>query len=189
MKYFAGIGSRDCPTLIEARMAKLSKVLTYNGYTLRSGNAHGADQAFAKGVLDNKAQIWLPWKGFNDDFQKLYPDHEYRLVSDRCPEGESDMEAWDSVKQFHPYYDDMESSGHIKFKTFMDFMTRNYRQVRGYNEPDSEFVICWTPNGEDVGGTAQAIRVARHYNIPVYNMFHLTVEEILREIEKQDLIN
>lgn len=189
MKFFAGIGSRQIPASIKLDMAALSHILTSDGYTLRSGNAVGSDQAFAIGVVENRAQIWLPWNDFNTSFQEQYPDHEYRLVSDRCPYGVSDDEAWDSVAKFHPNYDNMESSGQAPFRVFMSFMSRNYRQVRGWGEPDSEFVICWTHDGTDCGGTGQAIRVARYYGIPVFNLYHLTKDEVLKEIEKFNLIN
>ncbi len=33
-----------------------------------------------------------------------------------------------------------------------------------------EFVVCWTPTGEATGGTGLGIRIARAYNIPVYNL-------------------
>ncbi len=48
---------------------------------------------------------------------------------------------------------------------------RNCYQVLGrtLNEP-SEFVICWTPGGEDTGGTRTAILLARGKGIPVYNL-------------------
>ena len=75
------------------------------------------------------------------------------------------------------------------FYSFMSFMNRNYRQVRGLDEPDSEFVICWTHDGTDVGGTGQAIRIANHYGIPVFNMFDKNATEILREIDKYLMIN
>jgi hypothetical protein len=39
-------------------------------------------------------------------------------------------------------------------------------------------VLCWTPfptefafdPSKRIGGTGQAIRIARHYNIPIYNL-------------------
>jgi len=37
-----------------------------------------------------------------------------------------------------------------------------------------EFVICWTPNGNERGGTALGMRLAKKNGIPVYN---LAVEE------------
>lgn len=184
-KFYCGIGSRETPDDICNNMSGLAEELWELGYTLRSGNAHGADQAFTTGCM-NDGQIWLPWKGFNQDFINLYPDCEYRLVG----YGEVDNEAWESVEKFHPnYHNMMKYEDPERCSTFMNFMARNYRQVRGLGEPDSEFVICWTPNGEEIGGTAQAIRIARHFNIPVYNMFNMTRKEILKEIEKRNLIN
>jgi len=47
---------------------------------------------------------------------------------------------------------------------------RNSHQVLGLdlNTP-SDFVICWTKNGKDQGGTFQTIRIARSYDIPIFN--------------------
>jgi hypothetical protein len=36
--------------------------------------------------------------------------------------------------------------------------------------PNSKFVVCWTPGGLLKGGTAQAMRIAHAYGIPVFNL-------------------
>lgn len=33
-----------------------------------------------------------------------------------------------------------------------------------------EFVVCWTPRGEILGGTGQALRLAQFFRIPVFNL-------------------
>ena len=175
-KFYSGIGSRSVPKIVGDRMKELAKVLNQQDYWLRSGNADGADQAFAKGVEDEKAQIWLPWKDFNIGFQKMHPQHEYKLVN------QSDVESLDSINKFHPY-------GSKLSHTSRSFMARNYRQWKGLSEPDSEFVICWTEGGRDIGGTGQCIRIARYYNSPIYNMFDMTNEQILKEIEKLNTLH
>jgi len=38
------------------------------------------------------------------------------------------------------------------------------------DEP-SKFVVCWTSNGKDIGGTGLGIRVAKHYGIKTFNLF------------------
>ena len=157
-------------------MTDLAKILNKD-YWLRSGNATGSDQAFAEGVEDEKAQIWLPWLGFEDDFRESHPKHTYKIPS--C-EG-YDEEADKSVDIFHPIGSSLGGTSRL-------FMSRNYRQIRGLGEPDSEFVICWTHDGTDVGGTGQAMRIANHYNIPVYNMFYMSNDEILKEIKKLNLL-
>lgn len=174
-RFYAGVGSRSTPEKVCKQMKEIAKVLNKD-FWLRSGNADGADQAFAKGVEDEKAQIWLPKKDFNIGFQRMHPQHVYKLV-DR-----NDKEAVDSVNKFHPRGNKLDISSR-------NFMVRNYRQWKGLNELDSEFVICWTEGGKDIGGTGQCIRIARHFNSPVYNLYDLTPEQILKEIEKNALIN
>lgn len=50
-------------------------------------------------------------------------------------------------------------------------LARNGFQVLG---PDlrspSLFVVCWTKDGKASGGTGQAIRIAEHHGIPVFNL-------------------
>jgi hypothetical protein len=50
MKYYAGIGSRNTPPEVLARMTQYAQRLHKLGYILRSGGATGADQAFEKGI-------------------------------------------------------------------------------------------------------------------------------------------
>jgi hypothetical protein len=46
-------------------------------------------------------------------------------------------------------------------------------QVLGnYGNDPVEFVICWTSNGKDSGGTGQAIRIAKAFDIPVFNLYN-----------------
>jgi hypothetical protein len=49
--------------------------------------------------------------------------------------------------------------------------TRNVFQVLGDDlASPSEFVVCWTPRGDLVGGTAQALRIAATYGVPIANL-------------------
>jgi hypothetical protein len=163
-KFYAGIGSRTIPDTIRFHMSHIAAWLELRGWTLRSGNAEGSDQAFATGVNGSAAQIWLPWLGFQKEFMEVRPNHDYRVISP------DDVEAYQSVIDYHPV-------GHQLNLTACKFMARNYRQVVGLNEPDSEFIICWTHDGTDVGGTGQAIRIARSKGIHVINMYEFTTAE------------
>lgn len=153
-KFYAGIGARATPTEICDIMTQLAGKLEERNWWLRSGGASGADFAFQRGVKE-KAQIILPWKNFNLEYQKQFPQHDYR-VFDRSPE------VLDSLR-FHP------NAANLK-ESVKCMMMRNYRQIRGLNEPDSSFVICWTKKGEEKGGTGQALRLANHFKITVYNL-------------------
>jgi hypothetical protein len=45
----------------------------------------------------------------------------------------------------------------------------------------SSFLVCWTPNGEDVGGTRTAIVLARKNNIEILNLG--IVEQFIRVMQ------
>ena len=47
----------------------------------------------------------------------------------------------------------------------------------------SDFVICWTKGGKGQGGTGQALRLARDYNIPIFDCGNFdSVEECKPEL-------
>ena len=157
MKTYAGIGSRKTPPEILSMMSNIAVKLELEGYVLRSGGADGADSAFAKNV-ENK-EIFVPWFGFNGINVKPTYTAEHAKIAEsvhpawhRCSQG---------VKKLH---------------------TRNVQQILGnLNNDKSKFVICWTPSGEEVGGTATAIRMAKANGIPVFN---LAIEEDYDRINK-----
>lgn len=156
VKYYAGIGSRETPYHILKIMSRLSILLEDYDYILRSGGATGADYAFEKNV--SSKNIYLPDREFNgkteDNNQYIYIDQSNQPDFDN---------AYDSLK-LHP----------IGFKLSQNakkYMIRNYFQICGHNNlPNSEFVICWTPNASYSGGTAQAMRLANKLNIPIFNL-------------------
>ena len=147
-KYYAGIGSRKTPNNILQIMTSIAHFLEEEGYILRSGGAHGADTAFEVGSNKNK-QIFLPWKNFNNHTSCFW---------------KISKEAEEMAKKFHPSYD------YLK-KGAKRLHARNCYQVLGIDlKTPVDFIICWTPNGEDIGGTAQALRIARANNIKIYNL-------------------
>jgi hypothetical protein len=51
------------------------------------------------------------------------------------------------------------------------FHTRNVYQVLGATlDKSSHFLVCWTKDGRATGGTGQAMRIARAYNVPIFNL-------------------
>jgi hypothetical protein len=156
-KYYAGIGSRETPREVCLYMTAIAKKLASLGYTCNSGGADGADSAFERGAVVNR-QIFLPWDGFNRrtvaNMIKLHGEGSY-LVPAFNP---------DLVRKYHPKPDALSDAG-------WKFMSRNSYQVLGkdLNTP-VEFVLCWTKDGKLIGGTSFAIRIAKDYNIPVFNL-------------------
>ncbi len=52
-------------------------------------------------------------------------------------------------------------------------MARNWHQIVGYDSyPPVSFVVCCAneSNGEVIGGTGQACRIAKDFNIPIFNI-------------------
>lgn len=157
--FYAGIGSRETPVPVLTLMTKIGRKLAEAGYVLRSGGANGADMAFemGAGLHDNKQmEIYIPWKGFNGHNPSM--THIVPLPNPLADE---------LVKKFHPAPGKL-SNGAMKL------MARNAYQVLGHDlKTPVQFVICWTKCGgktDAVGGTGQAVRIANHYNIPVYNL-------------------
>ena len=152
---YAGIGSRETPESVLAIMTQLAKELDHLGYTLRSGGANGADTAFEKGSTCK--EIFLPWRGFNKN-----PSDRY-IVSEA---------AHNLTARFHPAWAVLPRAVRL-------LMARNANQVMGETlDAPAKFVICWTRDGAEspkertskTGGTGQAIAIASHYGIPVFNL-------------------
>jgi len=150
LRFYAGIGSRQTPDEVLIKMKRMASLLERLGFILRSGGANGADSAFESGVeSDLNQEIYLPWKGFNGNRSDLYtqPIRIRRLVE----------------RVFPP----------AKTVAVERFQRRNAQQILGYHGyPESKvsFVLCWTPQGRGSGGTGMALRIARRYQVPVFDM-------------------
>lgn len=145
-KYYTGIGSRKTPEDVLALMKAVAQKLSSEGYILRTGNAQGADAAFASG--STKTEMYYP-----EDVNRLPQEVLSRLVEDAC--------------KVHPKGKDLLTY------PYRNYLLRDGLQVLGCNYDilqKSKFVLCWTPMGEKIGGTAQAIKIAEMYNIPVFNL-------------------
>lgn len=151
-KYYAGIGSRETPRNICQVMTDTARQLALFGFILRSGGADGADLAFEAGAGDRK-RIYLPWSGFNNSTSPMF-----------VPEPAVWERATAIAAQHHPKWQWLKDSS-------KQLHTRNVFQVLGDDlDTPSEFVICWTEQGKLQGGTAQAIRIATTYRVPVINL-------------------
>lgn len=166
-KYYAGIGSRQTPLNIQIKMTLIAQRLSKSSYCLRSGGARGADEAFEKGAVHK--QIFLPWNGFNG---KIPHKDEYIV-----PDLNIDL-----VRKYHPKPDKLSDFG-------LKLMSRNSYQVLGPTlDNPVDFVLCWTKDGKASGGTGQAIRIAKDYDIPVFNLKN-GFEEFSRFMQMELLLN
>jgi len=160
---YAGIGSRETPARIQNLMNRIAYTFEKEGFILRSGGADGADSAFENGVVNNyNKEIYLPWNGFNGRYGvSNNPDGG---LYTGYPTNEIAEEAYEYAKKFHPAWDRCSRGAKLMH-------ARNVSQILGWSllEP-SKFVVCWTPNGNLIGGTAQALRLANYFEVPVFNL-------------------
>lgn len=169
-QYYAGIGSRETPESVQHAMKRLAdNLFAWKGLSLRSGHADGADLAFEAGALeagDTGMEIFVPWPGFNGA-----PKNDPRYIHE-VPDW-----AIKTVDEFHPAPDRL-SPGARKL------MARNAMQILGRNGDDPvKFIVCWTKDGKNSGGTGQALRIAQRYKIQVYNLQHQGMESSIRQCE------
>lgn len=150
-RYYAGVGSRKTPIPVLKRMRNYAAVLAQRGYTVRSGGAPGADTAFEDGTMPKQRAIYLPRQGFNSHWDGIV------VGSD------------ESMRRIAAYH-------HPKWSACDEYArrmhTRNVAQILGHTQPPilSDFVLCWTYKARGGGGTGQAIRIARAYGVPVYDL-------------------
>jgi len=151
IKTYTGIGSRKTPKDILAIMVCFGATMAREGILLRSGGANGADAAFEAGcdAENGQKQIFLPWRGFNGSTSKFYTAME---------------EAYEIASRIHPAWDRCQQAA-------KKLHARNCHQILGphLNEP-SGVVVCWTPDGNIVGGTTTAVMLAEEHGIKVLNM-------------------
>ncbi len=159
--FYAGIGSRETPQDVLGVMTELGMHLAYRGWTLRTGGAQGADQAFDDGASRAylsgrrgipKAEIYLPWPKFEG----------YRFPTLIRPQAE----AYPIAEYFHPAWAALSRGAR-------SFHARNVHQILGQDVTTpvlSSFVVCWTPEGSGRGGTGQALRIAKYYGLPIFDL-------------------
>ena len=167
MSAYAGIGSRETPEPILVVMRNLAATLHARGYTLRTGCAPGADQAFAS---IGEGEWFLPWPEFEKPWVRKH--RVGAKVYDRAQRA-----AYELAAVHHPVWHRLSRGGQA-------LHARNCHQVLGpdiENPVLSKFVVCWTKGGGGQGGTGQALRLAQHFEVPV---FDLGVPSVLERVTR-----
>ena len=162
--FYTGIGSRQTPIIWRDVFSTIGTFLFVEyGLILRSGAADGADTFFEK--TDGPKHIYLPSFHFNSrqhdgiTYFKPQPEITQRnetLIPLCCPH-------WDRIKR----------------PNVKNLLLRNMSQVLGHNPEQhvlSKFVLCWTPNGEYIGGTRYALACADLFNVPIFNFGNYTTD-------------
>lgn len=166
-RYYAGVGSRETPPHIQQIMHHVACYLFNQGWTLRSGAASGADQAFERGVDDMakmltgdaepRKEIFLPWAGYENSTSPLNPK--------QMPFSTEEMQF---TAELHPAWHKCSPSAKLLHQRNTRIML-GCGQLHGELVKPVKFVVCWTQDGLVKGGTGQALRLAQALEIPVVN--------------------
>lgn len=153
---YAGIGSRETPEPVQDVISLIALKLAKRNWTLRSGGAQGADSAFYRGARirsETPIEIYFPWKDFDEETET-----EHIKLTSPSPE------ATELAARYHPAWFKLPQGA-------KKLIARNSHQVFGadMNTP-VDLIICYTEGGKLKGGTAQALRIAEDFKIPVYNL-------------------
>ena len=170
---YAGVGARRTPSSVLASMRNMARELAARGWHLRTGGAAGADSAFAHAVSAGQRTVFVPWRGYNGwdasanvgvPLCRVLGADEIRTMRnaaaphhpawERCPEKVRDLHA------------------------------RNVAVLLGADMGQAvDAMVCWTDRGRVTGGTGMAIRLARHYRIPVLNLAETGPGEAMHRLE------
>ena len=149
----AGIGSRKTPQTICGAIFKIGTWCAVQKIEISSGHADGADWAFESGC-GKFCTVYLPWPRFNS---------QLKMCGTPIVPGFT-KEIMELSKKYHPSFDSL-SAGAKKL------IARDAFQVLGLDlKSPVDAIVCWTKDAKVVGGTGQALRIAKAYNIPVLNM-------------------
>jgi hypothetical protein len=161
-------------------MERLAQVLAEHDWTLRTGLAEGADQAFYRGAAIGRGpvELFLPWAGFS---QAARIPGLRETVLERPSE-----DACRIAQRFHPAWAKLGAPVRA-------LHARNVHQVLGRDlQTPAGLVVCWTQNGSrdgltpGTGGTGQALRIAAGYGVPVLNIARPGDAERIRALMAPD---
>lgn len=147
----AGIGSPCMPKAILELMAQIGEALVADGWVLRRGGALDADSALEHG-----------WVGAEDDpdFSPPWPAY-----TDRQPGNSPITEEMVRVAaKYHPDWDTLSEQSKSEIARMGTIVMGRHFMDR------ATLVICWTPDGQAIGHTGQALRIAADKNVPVINL-------------------
>lgn len=164
-KYIACVGSRETPPDVLAWMETTAAELVRHGCAIVSGNAEGADQAWARGansVDPNRVLLCLPWIGYQ---QQAVVEGNIAVALDNL--GRDQYNGYmDIAARLHPSWGYLNGAAHR-------LHARNIAIV----ECASAVIGYLNPLKKGGGGTGMAFRAARHYGVPAWNVANADVRE------------
>ena len=171
--FYAGVGSRYTPKEILTQIADLSFDLGERGCILRSGGAKGADTAFQFGADESASEPCeiFRWKdGLRQPRAKAMAQE---VINNLNSENGEKVPPLSKMQE-----------------RIAGLLARNMMIVMGEDVDDPvSFLVCWTPEGNMIGGTRYAIKLAEMLSIPVFNYGNMNDIEIRTAIRERFLVD
>lgn len=162
----ACIGSREAPVVVLKWMEATGAALVRAGYTLVSGNAPGADQAWARGgnsMDPTRVELCLPW----DSFESSAVHGRNVVQVFNSADGERYVRL---VRATHPSFGRLTDAA-IRLHSRNAMIVEGAHLVLGALNPDK-------PGG---GGTGSAFRIAQRHGICTFNVADALIREMIDE--------
>ena len=168
--FYAGVGARATPDHVLTLMTQVARQLEQSGWRLRTGGAVGADKAFAAGVHGPAKTEFLPWPGYNNitgPSARPLSRAELNICLEIAAEN-------------HPAW-------HKCSPAARKLHARNVAIVAGpYADTPCRAMLVWTPGARVTGGSGTAIRIARHFDVPVLNLYRpVSLEQIIEFVDSR----
>jgi len=153
-QFIACVGARSTPPEILRWMEKMGAELVRRGFSIISGNASGADQAWVRGGNDvdpAKVKLCLPWRSF--EAQAIHPGNVVAVLDE--------LQSSEKVSYFHLA---------AKYHPAWDQLMLGARKLHARNamivEPAQELVGYVDHSRPGGGGAGMAFRLADgHFGI------------------------
>ncbi|MBD3261608.1 MAG: hypothetical protein GF334_08005 [Candidatus Altiarchaeales archaeon] len=167
----ACIGSRGLSNQELDLCRQMGRLLVRAGYELHSGNAPGADQAFAAGgneVDPSLVFLHLPWPGFEKQAAlqgnqvDTYPFEDMRFYVDIAAEN-------------HPYWNRLKSG-------VRKLHTRN-AAILVPGKRNVDVCLAWPSRKPGGGGTGQGMRIAQKRGIRLLDLTRVNPQQVIRWLE------
>ncbi len=151
------VTNNNAPDEVIDQMKQIADLLVINGFTLRLTTGTNTDEALLKQTSEDRPEIYIPWKDFNNISSKLYFNDE---LSKHI------------AAMFHRSYATLKPA-------VQAFLARNVRMILGAKMKSySLAIVTWSEDGaEDLnditfktGNISHIISVAKSVHIPVFNL-------------------
>jgi hypothetical protein len=171
IREYAGIGSRDLTPAQREVCVKLGYFLATQGWILHTGNAQGADQAFAEGanLVDPKAvRLFLPWRSY--EAAAVRDGNQVFSLEQYSPQQIDVLN--EEAAQYHPAWDRLKQGGQKLMMRNGLIIAPTAHLVR---HPVA-VVLAFPSQKPGGGGTGQGMRLAESYGLPVVDLNTLDQE-------------